>query len=604
MDEENKFVDVCGDLNEDNKENCFNIKQSKIKIKEENIKIFKREKGNEELKIDGNTSHSSTTIKNKQLKINENESETSTTTSVLRRGPSRKEKSLGKLCAPFLERVALEAAQGRDVHLESVARSMNVEKRRIYDIVNVMEALEVMQKTNKSFYKWHGLDRLPELMFALQRDAQKGELPIKIAKVEKAMCSFTTNFNINFNEEKNKLKEEKTQISEELPEDDEDSAFGPLTSRDRCGKNSLAQLCRRFLMVLLCNPNRAVSLDVVSTMLIKDLDSEGYEPPSRSRCRRLYDIANVLAMMSLVEKKHHLFGTKKIPLFVYCGPEPDAEPTNSAMRMNEFLSRAHTRVAVSGVSLIPSTHPPIPSPDVGCSNSPKYLQNEFKEENNESEDKKKKLKKMRIEENNTLIPTLSPSEENEFKNSVKRRKLNRVVSQQQQEHKEDENFNLPRPQPLHPQQFNICSTENIIPQQQQMFLLPTFPSSSSQTFYCWPAQQQNQNQVFAALTTPTNLSFAERLFLNNSPLIQKQNHKSPPKNPTKVRHSVQSILGFTTNSQKENIQNNSCQQQTNSSFSITSSPRAFRPLIPQQQVKKDKEEKIKKCLPFTHHQRN
>jgi len=27
--------------------------------------------------------------------------------------------------------------------------------------------------------------------------------------------------------------------------------------------------------------------------------------------------------MSLVEKKHHLFGTKKIPLFVYCGPEPD-----------------------------------------------------------------------------------------------------------------------------------------------------------------------------------------------------------------------------------------------------------------------------------------
>jgi len=29
-----------------------------------------------------------------------------------------------------------------------------------------------------------------------------------------------------------------------------------------------------------------------STMLIKDLDSEGYEPPSRSRCRRLYDIGN------------------------------------------------------------------------------------------------------------------------------------------------------------------------------------------------------------------------------------------------------------------------------------------------------------------------
>jgi transcription factor E2F7/8 len=84
----------------------------------------------------------------------------------------RKEKSLGKLCGPFLARVGAEAAEGRDVHLETIARSMNVEKRRIYDIVNVMEALEVMQKTNKSFYKWHGLGQLPMLMEALQRQGR------------------------------------------------------------------------------------------------------------------------------------------------------------------------------------------------------------------------------------------------------------------------------------------------------------------------------------------------------------------------------------------------------------------------------------------------
>lgn len=126
-------------------------------------------------------------------------------------------------------------------------------------------------------------------------------------------------------------------------------------SRDRNGRNSLAQLCRRFLMVLLCNPvtvdvfrccqktsflqnnKRQVSLDVASTVLIKDPDSENIEPPSRSeclfhiaflrinsgRCRRLYDIANVLVAMGLIKKVHYLFGTKKIPLFVYSGPEPD-----------------------------------------------------------------------------------------------------------------------------------------------------------------------------------------------------------------------------------------------------------------------------------------
>lgn len=68
---------------------------------------------------------------------------------------------------------------------------------------------------------------------------------------------------------------------------------------------------------------RKVSLDVASTVLIKDPETEGFEPPSRSRCRRLYDIANVLVALGLIKKVHYLFGTKKIPLFVYCGPEPD-----------------------------------------------------------------------------------------------------------------------------------------------------------------------------------------------------------------------------------------------------------------------------------------
>lgn len=84
---------------------------------------------------------------------------------------------------------------------------------------------------------------------------------------------------------------------------------------------------------------RKVSLDVASTVLIKDPESEGFEPPSRSkvspilqkithfsgRCRRLYDIANVLVAMGLIKKVHYLFGTKKIPLFVYCGPEPEGK---------------------------------------------------------------------------------------------------------------------------------------------------------------------------------------------------------------------------------------------------------------------------------------
>ncbi|VDK41684.1 unnamed protein product [Anisakis simplex] len=308
---------------------------------------------------------------------------------------SRKEKSLGLLCQKFLIAMGEEAQSGSDVHLETVAKKMTVEKRRIYDIVNVMEALEAMSKTNKSFYRWHGLDELPQLMALLQQQALSEGLPERIHRVERAMCSFTelspaskrsgadivgtlvsnkttlndsgcyfgvglSSNNNNNNEEdcdsENDPRLESLSKAAQKSENrvlikkfgSENNLSNPTSTstknsqqitRDRNAKNSLAQLCRRFLMVLLCNPKdrRRVSLDVASTVLIKDADSEGFEPPSRSRCRRLYDIANVLVAMGIIKKVHYLFGTKKIPLFVYCGPEPDGE--FSANNIHYFLTK-------------------------------------------------------------------------------------------------------------------------------------------------------------------------------------------------------------------------------------------------------------------------
>ncbi|VDO93233.1 unnamed protein product [Haemonchus placei] len=50
----------------------------------------------------------------------------------------------------------------------------------------------------------------------------------------------------------------------------------------------------------------------------------------------MYDIANVLVALGLIKKVHYLFGTKKIPLFVYCGPEPDE---NSTFDVNACIER-------------------------------------------------------------------------------------------------------------------------------------------------------------------------------------------------------------------------------------------------------------------------
>ena len=158
----------------------------------------------------------------------------------------------------------------------------------------------------------------------VQEESKLEQLPAKVNQVNQAMCSFTELAPVSQQETVGSLVGEANPLNVKPLSHSDSFKNG---QRDRNGKNSLAQLCRRFLMVLLCNPKdkRRVSLDVASTVLIKDPESEGFDPPSRSRCRRLYDIANVLVAMGLIKKVHYLFGTKKIPLFEYCGPEPEGK---------------------------------------------------------------------------------------------------------------------------------------------------------------------------------------------------------------------------------------------------------------------------------------
>lgn len=71
---------------------------------------------------------------------------------------SRKEKSLGELCRRFL---GLYGSKGRSLlYLDQCTRELAVERRRIYDIINILESFQVINRQAKNAYQWKGIHKI------------------------------------------------------------------------------------------------------------------------------------------------------------------------------------------------------------------------------------------------------------------------------------------------------------------------------------------------------------------------------------------------------------------------------------------------------------
>lgn len=68
---------------------------------------------------------------------------------------NRKEKSLEELSKKFIDE--FEGRQHYVLELDKVTIKLKVERRRIYDIINILESLNVVKKTGKNNYLWRGL---------------------------------------------------------------------------------------------------------------------------------------------------------------------------------------------------------------------------------------------------------------------------------------------------------------------------------------------------------------------------------------------------------------------------------------------------------------
>ncbi|NXM34282.1 E2F7 factor, partial [Oxyruncus cristatus] len=226
--------------------------------------------------------------------------------------PSRKQKSLGLLCQKFLARYPNYplSTEKTTISLDEVASVLGVERRRIYDIVNVLESLHLVSRVAKNQYCWHGRHNLSQTLKMLQEagELQYGELMTFQHKEQDLEYKF------------GERKKETIPHSQDRPLLDFSEPDCSSASANSRKDKSLRIMSQKFVMLFLVSKTKIVTLDIAAKILIEETQDTVDHSKFKTKVRRLYDIANVLTSLGLIKKVHVTEERGRKPAFKWIGP--------------------------------------------------------------------------------------------------------------------------------------------------------------------------------------------------------------------------------------------------------------------------------------------
>ncbi|XP_062239265.1 transcription factor E2F7 [Platichthys flesus] len=245
--------------------------------------------------------------------------------------PSRKQKSLGLLCQKFLALYPDYPPPNSPIwiSLDEVATSLGVERRRIYDIVNVLESLTIVGRIAKNSYTWYGRQQLEATLEELQRRGRQQGYHLQM-----------------------ELAAEPREAGPGREDDGGDVGNGngqtytTSTGGNRKDK-SLRIMSQKFVMLFLVSKTQTVTLDAAAKILIEESQDSSSHSKYKTKVRRLYDIANVLTSLGLIKKVHVREERGRKPAFKWLG---QVDFNNSGSAGNPFNVAAVTPDATQPIA--------------------------------------------------------------------------------------------------------------------------------------------------------------------------------------------------------------------------------------------------------------